>query len=199
MDHWADDPARTEFDPLNGLVALWTASNPEELWRALVLQPGESSTDDWEAVDLLRRHHGDGTLGALRTALLLCTDRRWDRCTHRLIAGIVATSILGKDDLDELAACFLWSDRYRFEYPVGWIGTEWVGVDVDGGGAVSPRVMHLDPSTPVPVDRTIRPVGVGNPDSRLGRTVGCADVVPPVPRGPGARPPPRHQWPGPWL
>lgn len=157
MDHWADDPARTEFDPLNGLVALWTASNPEELWRALVLQPGESSTDDWEAVDLLRRHHGDGTLGALRTALLLCTDRRWDRCTHRLIAGIVATSILGKDDLDELAACFLWSDRYRFEYPVGWIGTEWVGIDVDGGGAVSPRVMHLDPSTPVPVERSIRP------------------------------------------
>jgi YD repeat-containing protein len=59
------------------------------------------------------------------------------------------------------------------------------------------------PSTP-PSSRAMRlatcwPVGVGNPDSRLGRTVGCADVVPPVPRGPGARPPPRHQWPGRWL
>lgn len=156
MDHWDDDPSWSEIDPLSDLVALWTADNPEELWRALVLQPGESTTDDWAAVDILRRHHGDGTPGALRTALLLCTDRRWERCTHRLIAGIVATSILGKDDRDALAACFLWSDRYRFEYPAGWLGTIRVDIDMYGDErAVSPRIVHLDPSTPVPAERSI--------------------------------------------
>jgi hypothetical protein len=158
MDQWDDNRVPAEIDPLSDLVALWTASNPEELWRALVLQSGRSTTDYWSAVGLLRRHHRDGTPGALATTLLLCTNRRWDRRTRRLIAGIVDTSILGKDDLDELATCFLWSDRYRFEYPVGWIGTRWVGIDVDGGeGAVSPQVMHLDPRTPVPVERSIAP------------------------------------------
>lgn len=158
MDHWDDNRVLAEIDPLSDLVALWTASNPEELWQALVLQPGRSTTDYWSAVGLLRRHHGNGTPGALATTLLLCTDRRWDRCTHRLVAGIVDSSILGKDDLDEMAACFLWSDRYHFEYPVGWIGTRWVGIDLDGGeGAVSPPVIHLDPLTPVPVERSIAP------------------------------------------
>lgn len=158
MDHWEDDRVLAEIDPLSDLVALWTAGDPEELWQALVLQPGRSTTDHWSAVGLLRQHHGNGTPGALATALLLCTDRRWDRCTHRLVAGIVDSSILGEDDLDEMAACFLWSDRYHYEYPVGWIGTRWIGIDLDGGeGAVSPPVIHLDPLTPVPVERSIAP------------------------------------------
>ena len=158
MDPWDDDPDQAEIDPLTDLVGLSTASDPEELWRALVMQSGRSTTDPWQAVRLFRRHHADGTPGALTTALLLCTDHRWDRCTAGLIAGIADASVLSEDDLDELAARFLWSDRFRFEYPVSWIGLEWVSVDVTGDdGAVGKHVMHLDPSTPVPTERSIPP------------------------------------------
>jgi hypothetical protein len=158
MDHWDDHPDRAEIDPPTDLVGLWTASDPEELWRILVLHSDRSTTEHWLAVRLFRRHHDDGTPGALTTASLLCTDHRWDRCTARLIAGIAETSLLSKDDLDELAARFLWSDRFRFEYPLSWIGTEWFSIDVTGGGGgVSGPVVHLDPDTPVPTVRFIQP------------------------------------------
>lgn len=158
MDDWNEELERTEPDPLTDLGALWTARDPEELWRALVVYPGRSTTHHWEAVQLFRRHHEGGTPGAPRTALLLCTDRRWDRCTARLIAGIADTSILGEDDLDELADCFLWSDAVRFQYPVSWIGTEWVGIDLDGADeAADGSVVHLDSDTPVPSERSIAP------------------------------------------
>lgn len=158
MDPWDDDEDWAEIDPLTDLVGLATASDPEELWRVLVLQSDRSTTDHWLAVRLFCRHHADGTPGALTTALLLCTDGRWHRCTARLIAEIADASILSDDDLDKLAACFLWSDRFRFEYPVSWIGTEWVGMDVTGGGGrVGGPVVHLDPATPVPTERPIPP------------------------------------------
>jgi hypothetical protein len=158
MDRWAGNSDRADIGPLADLVDLGTASDPEGLWRVLVLQPGRSTTDHWLAVRLFRRHHADGTPGALTTALLLCTDGRWDRCTARLIAEIADASVLSEDDLDELAASFLWSDRLRFEYPVSWIGTDWVSIDVTGGeGGVSRPVVHLDPATPVPTERSIPP------------------------------------------
>ncbi len=157
MDEWSHD-----FDPgearLADLGALWTARDPEELWRALILHSGRSATHHWEAVALFRRHHEDGGPEALTTALLLCTDPRWKRCTARLIAGIVGASILGEGDLDGLAGCFLWSDRFRFQYPVSWIGTEWVSIDLDGENeAAEGSVEHLDPDTPVPSNRRIAP------------------------------------------
>ncbi|MDP2349635.1 MAG: hypothetical protein Q8M74_00580, partial [Chloroflexota bacterium] len=80
MDRWDDEPVRAEIDPLTDLVGLWTASDPEELWRALVMYSDRPATDHWLAVRLVRHHHLDGTPGALTTALLLCTDHRWDRC-----------------------------------------------------------------------------------------------------------------------
>jgi hypothetical protein len=158
MDPWDDAPDGSEIHPPTDLAALWTARDPEALWRALVVHPGRSTTGHWLALGLFRRHHKDGTPGALTTASLLCTDHRWDRCTGRLIAGIAEAALLSEDDLDELAARFLWSDRFRFLYPVGWIGTEWVGINVTGGdGAVSGPVVHLDPATPVPTERSIPP------------------------------------------
>ena len=158
MDRWDNDPDRAEIDPLTDQVGLWTASDPEELWRTLVVHSDRSTTDHWLAVQLFRRHHADGTPGALTTALLLCTDGRWNRCTARLIAEIAEASVLSEDDLDELAASFLWSDRLRFEYPASWIGTEWISIDVTGGGGeVGGPVVHLDPATPVPTERPIPP------------------------------------------
>lgn len=157
MVDWDDYP-ELELDPLSDLAALWTAGEPEELWRALVVHSGRSTTHHWEALHLFRRHHEDGTPGSLTTALLLCTDRRWDRCTARLIAGIVDTGILGEDEFDEMAGCFLWSDVFRFHYPVSWIGTEWVQIDLEGvDEGVESSVVHLDSDTPVPNDRAISP------------------------------------------
>jgi hypothetical protein len=47
---------------------------------------------------------------------------------------------------------------FSFEYPVSWIGTEWLSIDVTGGGGgVSWPVVHLDPNTPVPTERFIQP------------------------------------------
>jgi hypothetical protein len=158
MDDWDIDPDRAEVNGLTDLDDLWMASDPEELWRALILHSGRSTTHHWEAVQLFRHHHADGAAGALTTASLLCTDGRWDRCTARLIAGIADASILSEDDLDELGARFLWSDRFLYEYPVSWIGLEWVSIDLTGGRRAARRsVVHLDPTTPVPTRRTIAP------------------------------------------
>lgn len=158
MDSWDDETGSAEPDPFTDSGALWAARNPEDLWRALVTHPGRRTTHHWEAVQLFRRHHEDGTSGALRTALLLCTDRRWERCTARLIAEIIDALILGEDDLKELADCFVWSDSYPFQYPMSWIGAEWVSIDLDGrDDAVEGSVQHLDPSTPVSSDRPIAP------------------------------------------
>jgi len=100
----------------------------------------------------------DGSPGALTSALLLCTDRRWHRCTARLVAGIVEPSVLGEDELDELAYLFLGSHTVRLQYPVSWIGTEWVSIDLSGEDeAADESIEHLDPATPVTSNRAIAP------------------------------------------
>lgn len=158
MERWDQEPEETELDPLTDLSALWAAGSPEELWRALVMYADRRTTHHWEAVGLFRRHHEDGTPGALGTALLLCTDRRWERCTARLMAGITETDILGEDDLKELADRFVWSDTYRFQYPMSWLGTEWISIDLNGADeGVEGAVEHLDPSTPMFSHRPIAP------------------------------------------
>ncbi len=43
MDHWDSEPDGTERTPLTDLAVLWTARDPEELWRALVVSAGRSS------------------------------------------------------------------------------------------------------------------------------------------------------------
>ena len=84
MDHWKDDPVRAEIDPVSDLVALWTASNPEELWQALVVQPGRSTTDHWSAVGLLRQPSQRLRLGET----LAEPDR------HQLAIGVPASGAL---------------------------------------------------------------------------------------------------------
>lgn len=158
MDDWDDDLDRDGSDSLSDAIVIHTADTPEELWRALTLPVLRSSGHPFEAVGLFRRHHGQGEPGALKTALLLCTCDRWDPYTGRLVAGLVDTAILSEKDLDELAVCFLWSDCYRFEYPVSWIGTDRIVVDLDARGrARGSSVLRLDPNTPVPAERRIAP------------------------------------------
>ncbi len=157
-DDWDDTSEREEVDPLSDLVALHTASTPEELWRVLTLPGFRSRLHPFEAVGLFRKHHEKGGPGAVKTALMLCTCGRWEPYTGRLIAALVNTGILSENELDELVACFLWSDRYRFEYPAAWFGAHAMVVDLDDRGrAQGSVVISVDPNTPVPTERRIAP------------------------------------------
>jgi hypothetical protein len=64
-------------------------------------------------VSAFKRVHATNRAEALRTASLLCTDRRWRRITGRLIAEIEDTNILDDGGLDSLAEDFLMMDAYR--------------------------------------------------------------------------------------
>lgn len=158
MDDWDDDLRLDLAGPLDDFVELWTAENAEALWKALTLRKSLSGAHPFEAVGLFRRHHENGEDGAVTTALLLCTASRWGRDTARLIAGLVDTAILGNDDVDHLAATFLWSDRFRFEFPARWIGSEWIAIDLEGPeGPVSIPVGRVDPDSTVASERHIAP------------------------------------------
>jgi hypothetical protein len=68
---------------------------------------------------LLTKHHGRGEPDALVTALLLCTCRRWERCTGALIKDVVDEGMLSEEDLDGLARLFLSGETIRFRKPSG--------------------------------------------------------------------------------
>jgi len=158
MDDRDDDLELDRGDPLDDFVELWTAENAEALWKALTLRQSLSGAHPFEAVGLFRRHHENGEDGAVTTALLLCTASHWGRDTARLIAGLVDTAILGDMDLDVLATTFLWSDRFRFEYPARWINSGLIAIDLDGPeGPVSIPLGRVDPDSTVPVERDIAP------------------------------------------
>jgi hypothetical protein len=145
-----------EYGRHEDLIALHTAASVEDLWRTLIVGPGLRHGQLFEAVGLFQRHHGNGEPEALNTALLLCTDRRWDRESGRLVTALVGTGILGDADIGELIECFLWSDRYRVTYPAAWVSPEWIEIDLGNGPETrGPRLVHVDPDAPVAVGRPI--------------------------------------------
>jgi hypothetical protein len=77
------------------LVAIGDA---EELCRRLLASPWGwgSSTRHAEAVELLGKVQGTGELPMSFVALMLCTCRRWDRVTSRLIAAIEDSGLLDR-------------------------------------------------------------------------------------------------------
>lgn len=132
--------------PLYALVVLWDDDAPlaelaasgdaEELCRQLLASPWGcgSSTRHTEAVELLAKVCGSGDLPASFLALMLCTCRRWDRVTARVIAGIEASGLLGDDELDDLAGSLL-ADELVISYPLTWVSPQWLEVDLrDGAG-----------------------------------------------------------------
>ena len=124
---WEIDHGMTE----DGLSELQAATSVEDLHRLLVTRRVRGrSTQHQEAVDLFVHHHGDDPNGAVDTALLLCTEARWDRCTAKLIVGICDTGILDDPSLDELAGRLLWQDRPRIRHPLSWLGLEWTTLDL---------------------------------------------------------------------
>lgn len=84
------------WDDDSGLEELMGVEDAEEFCRQLLASPSGwgSSTRHMEAVELLGKIHGTGELPAAFVALLLCSCRRWDRVTTRLIAAIEASGLL---------------------------------------------------------------------------------------------------------
>jgi hypothetical protein len=125
---------------------LLAVKDAEQLCRALLACAGlRSSTQHMEAIDLLTRVHATGEMPAWRVALLVCTCQRWRRVTAKLIAALEASRLLDDRELDQLAAWLL--DREpAITYPLAWISTQWLEIDLDDG---TQRIQAIDPSTPV--------------------------------------------------
>lgn len=93
---------RISQDTVDELVAVEDA---DELCRLLLGNPGGwgRSTRHAEAVELITRVRGTGELPFSLAVVLVCTCRRWDRVTAKLIAAIQDSGLLHDAELDELA------------------------------------------------------------------------------------------------
>jgi hypothetical protein len=111
------DWAQLDPKPLRAL-AEWLAPDSaeaaEDLWQVLLTSRPGGDTVPMGAASLLTKHHGQGQPGALVTALLLCTCRRWELCTGALIKDVVDEGLISEEDLDHLARLFLSGDTIRF-------------------------------------------------------------------------------------
>jgi hypothetical protein len=83
-------------------VALLSAESAAEL-RTLLLGGGGPRRSTCVDAELLLRAHHTTAPGALDTARLLLTDRRWDRLTARLVRNLDGSGLLRDDELDALA------------------------------------------------------------------------------------------------
>lgn len=147
-------PSRDEESPAD--VA--DAPDAQQLWRLLVTATGGREQAPSVAIDSFRRLHGAGQPEPVDSALLLCTDWRWRRTSARVLAGILATGILDDEQQDRLAEELLWPDKARYVYPLGWLGSTFIEIDLPSGqGAPRQRTVHADPKTPVTAERSVWP------------------------------------------
>jgi hypothetical protein len=140
---------------------LYAAVSAEQLWRLLVTRPGGSELEPSVAVELFTIHHGTGGPGAVDSALLLCTDRRWRRTSATVLAGILAVAALGDGEQDALAQRLLWPDRASYTHPTGWFGSTFVEIELGSdrrlGRGYRTRRVAVDPTIPMDAPRTVRP------------------------------------------
>ena len=124
---------RTESYGDPAMQELAAARDSDELCRLLLRSPWGwgSSTRHEEAVGLLRGLDG-GTLPGSLVALLLCTCRRWNRVTAKLIAAIEECDLLSGADLDELAESLL-SDEVVAVFPLAWMSGRWMEFNTADG------------------------------------------------------------------
>lgn len=129
---WDDDWGADRFAAIE---------DADELCRQLLASPGGwgSSTRHIEAVELLQRVNGTSELARSFVALMICTCRRWDRVTARLIAAIEDAGSLDGADLDELADAFL-SHEHVISYPLTWVSPQWLEVELDSGAGHTYKV-----------------------------------------------------------
>jgi hypothetical protein len=158
------DIAAQEWTPLHQLVALSTAPTVEEFYRRLVLLPpaGNNPADAFEPLCLFRQFHESEPCGAVTTAFLLVTDRRWRDATGRLVRSIAESGCVRVSDLDLLAESFLAAGPYLY-----WrVPSEWFdgGVEIELNPAAHHILSDDDQTTdevgddqPTVVQREIRP------------------------------------------
>ena len=150
---------------LDDLVALHSAEDADELRRSLILFPAApgNSASAFEPWCLLHAAHKDNPDGAVATALLLLTDRRWRNATGRLIRRIEESDLLSADHLDLLARTFLAAGtQVYWEVPTDWFGGPAIVIDFDQDGTTDevPAGDELDDDVddrPVFVARDVRP------------------------------------------
>lgn len=116
----------------------------DEVSRRLLASPSGwgRSTRHHEAVELLAGVVGTSEMPASFVALMICTCRRWDRATARLITAIEDSELLDPADLDELAEAFL-SHEHVSAYPLAWFALEWLDIDLHDGSSTI-RVVDQD-------------------------------------------------------
>ena len=145
---------RIGADAVDELAAI---NDADELSRLLLGNPGGwgRSTRHAEAVELLTRVHGTGELPFTLAVLLVCTCRRWDRVTAKLIAAIHDSGLLDDAELDELADVFLAEDHV-ISYPLAWASPQWLQIDLHDGAARTytvtedtPAQHHVRPEPPL--------------------------------------------------
>lgn len=156
--------AAQEWTPLDQLVALSLAPTVEDFYRRLVLLPpaGKNAADAFEPFCLFRQFHESEPQGAVTTALLLVTDRRWRDATGRLVRSIAESGCVPESELDLLAETFLAAGPYVYWHAP----SEWF----DGGLEIelNPKTGHVIPADdqvtnepgddpPAVVQREIRP------------------------------------------
>ncbi len=118
------------FEELAGL------GDADEVCRRLSASPWGwgRSTRHQEAVELLAGVSGTGELPPAFVALMICTCRRWDRVTARLITALEHSELLDAADLDELAEGFL-AHEHVIAYPLAWVSPEWLDVELHDGSS----------------------------------------------------------------
>ncbi|WP_410624950.1 hypothetical protein [Amycolatopsis sp. cmx-8-4] len=110
------------------------------------------------AIDTFRRLHDAGQSEPVDSALLLCTDWRRRRTSAHVLAGILATGILDDEQQDQLAEELLWLEKARYVYPLSWLGSTFIEIDLPSGqGAPRQRTVHADPKTPLTAERSVWP------------------------------------------
>ena len=175
---------QTESHGDPAMEELAAARDSDELCRLLLQSPWGwgSSTRHEEAVSLLRGLHG-GTLPGSLVALLLCTCRRWERVTAKLIAAVADSGALSGPDLDELAESLL-SDEVVAVVPLAWIYGQWMEFDTADG---TTRTVEVSDVTTARDKRRVEPPlrrwaaarALRKDPARLEELLARADGMPP--------------------
>jgi len=124
-----------DWSPLDDFVALHTADDASELHRRLLCfgDGGDNKADAFEPWCLFHKFHADEPAGAVVTALLLLTDRRWRNATGRLVRRIEESGLVPDDQLDLLAQTFLAAGaQVYWEAPRDWFDGLAIVLDADG-------------------------------------------------------------------
>ena len=160
---YGTDRRQDDWTPLDDLVALHTADDAGELHRRLLCFPdgGGNKADAFEPWCLFHKFHTDDPEGAVVTALLLLTDRRWRNATGRLVRRIEESGLVPDDQLDLLAQTFLAAEaQVYWEAPGDWFDGPAIVLDADDPDAVDviEDEEPCDPDDgPVVFAREIRP------------------------------------------